>query len=276
MVGMSKKSLLQITVVIAVIAGAQCTIPARADDAGADQADLSSPLSFTHVVDMTHTLDAQFPYIPVPGVTFPFALKPIANLEAHGVAANSWIIHEHLGTQIDAPNHFAKGGRALHELRARELIVPFIVIDIRAKAAADPDAVLTVEDIAAWERQYGRIPDGACVMMLSGWGAYIGDAKKYIGLDAQNVKHFPGIPVETAAFLIKERNIWGVGVDTVSFDPGFDGAYRTHKIVLGAGKWAVEAVANLDRVPPSGATLIVGATKVRDATGGPVRLIAVW
>jgi len=91
----------------------------------------SSAQRFAHVVDLTHTLDSAFPYIPIPGLTFPFALEPIATLEANGVAANKWTIHEHLATQIDAPNHFAAGGRGLHELRADELIVPVVVIDIR-------------------------------------------------------------------------------------------------------------------------------------------------
>ena len=270
----SKKGLAPL---LAGVALAACQPLGAADSNDDAPRTSSSPAHrFAHVVDLTHTLDSAFPYIPIPGLTFPFALEPIATLEANGVAANKWTIHEHLGTQIDAPNHFAAGGRALHELHTDELIVPVVVIDIRAKAATNPDAVMTADDIHAWERQHGRIPDGACVMMLSGWGAHVGDAKKYIGLDDKNVKHFPGISLEAATFLVKERNIWGVGVDTVSFDPGLDSEYRTHKLVLGADKWAVEAVANLENIPARGATLIVGATKVRGATGGPVRLIAVW
>jgi len=88
--------------------------------------------------------------------------------------------------------------------------------------------------------------------------------------------HFPGISLEAGEFLIKERDIAGVGVDVISFDPGWDRQYRTHRAILGASKWAIEAVANLGQIPPSGATVFVGATKVGGATGGPVRLIAVW
>lgn len=230
---------------------------------------------FAHVVDLTHTLDSAFPYIPVPGITFPFSLEPIATLESNGVAANRWHIHEHLGTQIDAPNHFARGGRSLDQLRADELIVPVVVVDISERAAKDPDATLTVADIESWEARHGRIPDRACVMMNSGWQRHVA-APKYLGRDTQGRLHFPGISAEAAQFLVRSRNIWGVGVDTISFDPGIDHTYRTHRILLGADKWALEAVANLDRLPPVGATLIVGATKVRGATGGPVRLIAVW
>lgn len=234
------------------------------------------PTSFSHVVDLTHTLDADFPYIPVEGVTFPFALSPIATLESNGVAANRWQIHEHLGTQIDAPNHFASGGRSLDELRDDELIVPLVVIDIRQRAQTDPNAVVTIADIEAWEAEHGRIPESACVMMNSGWDAYVSDHAHYLGRDTQGVLHFPGFSLEAVTFLVRERDIWGVGVDTISFDPGQDGAYQSHRALLGADKWALEAVAHLNDVPASGATIIIGATKVRGATGGPVRLIAVW
>jgi kynurenine formamidase len=229
----------------------------------------------THeIVDLTHTLDDQFPFIPVPGITFPFGLDAIATIPRHGVAANRWTIHEHIGTQIDAPNHFALGGKGLHELTARELIVPAIVIDFRAEGAKNPDAELTVDDIRRWERLHGRIPAGSVAMLFTGWEAKIRSPQAYIGLDDQGTKHFPGIGKAAGEFLVKERDVWGVGVDTLSFDPGYDHAYQTHKVVLGAGKWALEAVANLRRLPPTGATLFIGAPKVRAATGGPVRVIA--
>jgi kynurenine formamidase len=240
------------------------------------QASAPGALRFTHVLDLTHALHAEFPFIPVPGITFPFSMEPIATLKANGVAANRWQIHEHLGTQIDAPNHFAPGGRSLEQLRNDELVVPVIVIDIAARAAKDPDAVLTVADIERWEAQHGRIPDGACVMMNSGWQAHIKDAARYLGRDAQGRLHFPGISLEAAKFLLTARKIWGVGVDTISFDPGQDGTYQTHRALLGGDKLALEAVANLDQLPAVGATLFVGASKVRGATGGPVRLVAVW
>jgi kynurenine formamidase len=236
----------------------------------------ASPVArFEHVVDLTHTLDADFPYIPVPGVTFPFGLEPIATLDANGVAANAWRIHEHLGTQIDAPTHFAKGGRALDQMRVDELIAPVVVIDLRERAAADRDYAVSQADIEAWEAEHGRIPAGACVMFNFGWAQYIRD-RRYIGLDDRRVKHFPGLSPEAARFLVEQRDIWGVGVDTISFDPGFDGTYQTHRTLLGADKWALEAVANLDQLPATDATLFIGAPDVRGATGGIVRLIAAW
>lgn len=233
-----------------------------------------SPVLDRDIVDLTHTLDEAFPFIPVPGITFPFGLEPIATIERHGVAANRWTLHEHLGTQIDAPNHFAADGRALHELPVDDLVIPAVVIDFRTQSTASPDAELRVSDIQRWERRHGRIPEGSVVMLYTGWESKLRDPEAYIGLDEEGVKHFPGIGASAARFLVEQRDIWGVGVDTVSFDPGYDDTYQTHRIVLGADKWALEAVANLRRLPPVGAIVFIGAPKVRDATGGPVRIVA--
>jgi kynurenine formamidase/glyoxylase-like metal-dependent hydrolase (beta-lactamase superfamily II) len=240
-----------------------------------DSTSHSKNISIEHIQDLTHTLDADFPFIPVPGVTFPFELKSIAALEDHGVRANKWIIHEHVGTQIDAPNHFAPDGIALERLDVNNLIVPLIVIDISQKSSQNVNAELTVDDLAAWEAAHGPIPDNACVMMYSGWEKFLHD-RKYIGLDSAHTKHFPGVSEAAMTFLITKRKISGVGVDVISLDPGNDNAYKGHKILLGAGKWALEAVANLKMVPPTGAHLIVGAPKIKGGTGGITRLFAVW
>ena len=235
----------------------------------------SSLMSIKNIQDLTHTLTPDFPFIPVPGITFPFGIKPIATLEKHGVRANQWTIHEHLGTQVDAPNHFALNGISLEKLDVKDLIVPVIVIDISEKSSRDSDATLTVDDIKQWELNYGRIPDNACVMMYSGWERFLYE-DKYLGLDKSHTKHFPGISLEAIHFLTTERNISGVGVDVISFDPGYDNEYKGHKLLFNANKWAVEAVANLKLIPKKGAWLFVGAPKVEGATGGIVRLLAVW
>lgn len=229
-----------------------------------------------HVIDLTHTLSPAFPYIPVPGITFPFAMTPIATLEKNGVAANRWDIHEHIGTQIDAPNHFVAGGLGVDRLPVRSLVVPLVVIDISSRARGDADAEVTPADIAAWEKQHGRLPEDAAVLMHSGWDARVGNPTAFLNVDATNTMHFPGFSPATVDFLAKERRVAGIGVDTISLDPGRDKTYASHRLWLATGKWAVEAVASLNAVPPVGATLFVGAAKVQNATGGPVRLLAVW
>ena len=231
---------------------------------------------FAHVVDLTHALSEDTPYIPVPGITFPFKKTSMATVAKNGVAAYRWEIHEHLGTQIDAPNHFFDGALSLERLPVASLVVPLVVVDLSTRTASDADASLTVADIEAWERQHGRIPSKAAVFMKSGWDARIGDGKAFVNHDASGVMHFPGFSAEAATFLARSRDVAGIGVDTLSLDPGRDTTYATHKAWLATGKWGVELVANLSDVPPTGATVFVGATKVTGATGGPVRLIAVW
>jgi kynurenine formamidase len=228
------------------------------------------------IVDLTHTLNESFPYIPIPGITFPFKKTPIATIEKNGVAANAWEIHEHIGTQIDAPSHFSANGISLEQIPVEKLIAPLAVIDIRERAKQNADATVTIEDIRNWEKQYGRLPNGAAVFMYSGWDAKVSDAKAFINADEKNTMHFPGFSSEAADFLFNQREIVGIGVDTISIDPGFDKEYKAHKIWLKADKWAVECAANLSQVPASGATIFVGATKVEGATGGLVRIIATF
>jgi kynurenine formamidase len=231
---------------------------------------------FAHVLDLTHALDEDTPYIPVPNITFPFKKTPIATIAKNGVAAYRWEIHEHLGTQIDAPSHFFEQGISLELLSVDSLVVPLVVIDVSVRASSNPDTSVTVADIEAWERRHGRIPEDAAVMMASGWDSRIKDAKAFVNADTSGAMHFPGFSPEAASFLARSRHVSGIGVDTLSLDPGLDATYATHKAWLATGKWGVELVANLRQVPPVGATVFVGAAKVKGATGGPVRLIAVW
>jgi kynurenine formamidase len=228
-----------------------------------------------NIVDLTHTLTSDFPFIPVKKLTYPFELIPMATLKDNGVEANSWKIHEHLGTHTDAPNHFIAGQKSLDQLDLKDLIVPVVVIDIEAKALKNSDAALTVEDINKFEKEFGKIPEHSCVMMYSGWEKHLKDSL-FVGLDSEQVKHYPGFSNDAIKFLVNERNIAGIGVDVLSFDPGIDENYTGHKTLFEAGKWGVECVANLNKIPKTGATVIVAAPKVGKATGGFSRIIAVW
>ncbi len=232
-------------------------------------------IHINHIVDLTHTLTPDFPFIPVKKLTYPFELIPMASLKENGVEANSWKIHEHLGTHTDAPNHFIANQKSLDQIELQDLIVPVVVIDIEAKAAKSSDAELTLDDIHTFEKEHGKIPDHSCVMMYSGWEKHLHDSL-FVGLDSNEVKHYPGFSTEAIMFLVKERNVAGIGVDCLSFDPGTDENYTGHKILFEAGKWGVECVANLKNIPPTGATIIVGAPKIGNATGGFSRILAVW
>lgn len=235
----------------------------------------SSVINIENIVDMTHTLTPEFPFIPVKKLTYPFELIPMATLKENGVEANSWKIHEHLGTHIDAPNHFIQDQKSVDQIELKDLIVPVVVIDIKEKASKNRDAELTMDDIKTFEDKYGSIPDHSCVMMYSGWEEHVKDSM-FVGLDSNQVKHYPGFSKEAITFLVTERNIAGIGVDVLSFDPGTDESYTGHKILFEAGKWGIECVANLSKIPSKGATIIVGAPKVGKATGGFSRIFAVW
>src|SRR5688572_27411636 len=226
---------------------------------------INNVIRINHIVDLTHTLTPDFPFIPVKKLTYPFELVPMATLQENGVEANSWKIHEHLGTHTDAPNHFVANQKSLDQIELTDLIVPVVVIDIEAKAIKSSDAELTLEDIQNFEKQNGKIPEHSCVMMYSGWEKHLNDSL-FVGLDRNQVKHYPGFSPEAITFLVNERNIAGIGVDGLSFDPGTDENYTGHKILFKAGKWGVECVANLNKIPKTGATIIVAVPKVGNAT----------
>ena len=185
---------------------------------------------------------------------------------------------EHGGTHMDAPIHFARGKRTSDAVPLASCIGPAVVIDVRPQAAADRDYRLSVDDIQRWEKDNGRIPAGAIVIMNSGWGAFWGNKLSYLGTDkpgdVANL-HFPGFSKEAAEFLVKQRDIAAIGVDTASIDYGPSTDFMVHRIINGADKPGFENLANLDRLPASGATLIALPMKITGGSGGPARIIAV-
>ena len=227
--------------------------------------------SFTKVVDLTHTLSPAFPtFFGVPGIE----IERRYTLKKDGANVNWWRVLEHAGTHIDAPIHYAEHGAAVEAIPADQLVVPLVVVDVSAKAARNADYALNRHDLIDWEGRHGRLPEGCCVAMHSGWARYASDAAKYTGKDAAGVFHFPGIHPEAAEWLLKERRVVGLGVDTLSLDHGPSKDFRTHAIWLPAGRWGVENIANLEQVPATGATLIAGVPKVQGATGATARILA--
>ena len=235
-----------------------------------DSAEARPISAFHRVVDLTHTHAPEFPtFFGTPGIS----LKQLKSFEKDGFNMTEWTVLEHSGTHIDAPIHFAKSGPGPAEIPAADLVVPLAVIDVAAKAAANPDYQLTPDDIRAWESRHGRLPRRSCVAMHSGWEAHAQSAR-YVGKDERGTFHFPGIHSEATAMLLKERQVVGLAVDTLSLDHGPSKDFRTHYAWLPAGRWGLENVAGLGRVPPRGATIVVGAPKIKGATGGPTRVLA--
>ena len=197
-------------------------------------------------------------------------------IEDDGYYIQQWTIIEHIGTHVDAPGHFTPGGRLSPELRPEELVVEAVVIDIADRAARDPDTVVTVDDLRAFERRHGRIPRNAAVLMYSGWAAKAGDAAAYRGADAAGTLHFPGFGAEACEWLLRRRGIRSLGVDTLSIDPGNSTTFETHLILTGADRYGLENLNNLDRIPRRGATVVVGLIPYEEGSGGQARILASW
>jgi kynurenine formamidase len=248
---------------------------------GAERAALAErPLSFDDVlhgratlVDLTYTLNAKSPYWPGPKYQ-PFQLKTIATIEKDGVLSKMISLPEHLGTHIDAPNHFEKGQPSLEKIKPRDLVAPGVVIDVRAKCEANADYALTVADVNAWEKAHGRIPDGAVVFLNTGWERFWMNYPRYKNQDARGTMHFPSYSPAAARFLVKDRRAKGIGIDTLSIDVGTSKKFPVHHVVNGAGRYGLENVANLNRLPARGFYVVVAPIKIETGSGGPTRIFA--
>ena len=242
-------------------------------------APLNKPCSFSapaHLVDLTHTLTPRFPYIPIKDITFPIRITSIADMKKDGVYSNKWELTEHNGTHIDAPNHFDEAARGLDQIGANELFVPAAVIDFREQTKASADALVTVADIKSWEGAHGRLPARAAVLLWSGWETRAASQSQFINADASGRMHFPGFSEAAVTFLVNERQVSGIGTDTLSIDSGLDTHFSAHRKWFASNKWALECLARLGEIPAVGASLIVGAVRVEKASGGPARVFAVW
>lgn len=223
------------------------------------------------IVDLTHDLSESSPLFPG-GV--PFALEPMSRI-ADGYYMNSFSSGEHTGTHVDAPAHFGKGLPTVDEISVARLISLGVQIDVRARAAANSDYVLTLPDLGDWEKANGKIPPRALVVLNTGWHLRWGSPERYLNKDDAGTMHFPGFSAEAAEYLLKERDVNGLGIDTASIDPGKSTGYEAHKIVLNGGRYQVENLDNLDVLPARGFTIIVAPAKIARGSGAPARVLAI-
>lgn len=226
--------------------------------------------SFTQARDLTHELHEKFPtYF---GEQQLFVTQKF-NYAEHKFNLNEIRLNEHTGTHMDAPLHFSADGKSVAEIPVENLVVPLAVVDIREKAATNADAQVTPDDLKAWMAANGPLPEGCCVAMNSGWDQHV-NTDKFRNADAEKKMHFPGFHVEAAKMLIEDGNAVGIAVDTLSLDFGPSPDFATHYGWLPTGRWGIECITNLGSLPAKGATLVVGAPKVRGGTGGPCRVMA--
>jgi kynurenine formamidase len=230
------------------------------------------PSGKTRVLDLSYAISDKL--VPWPGDEKFFEAKVNATVEKNGYFTRSFWMLEHYGTHLDAPAHFPPGKTTVDQIPVKQLMGPAVVVDVRAESAKDADYQLPASVVEEWEKRHGRIPEGAIVLLRTGWASRWPDAKAYRNQDAQGKMHFPGFSVGAAKLLL-ERKVSGLGCDTMSIDYGASGDFAVHHLALGAGLYHLENLADLSEVPETGAFLIVAPIKLEGGSGGPVRVFAV-
>jgi kynurenine formamidase len=230
------------------------------------------PTGKTRVVDLTYSINDKL--VPWPGDEKWFEAKTNSTVEKNGYFTRSFWMLEHYGTHLDAPVHFPPGKATVDQIPAQKLFGPAVILDVRPEAAKDADYRLPSRRVEDWEREHGRIPRGAIVLLRTGWASRWPDSKRYRNQDQQGKMHFPGFSLEAAKMLI-EREVSGLGCDTLSVDYGASDDFAVHHAALGAGLYHLENLADLSEVPVAGAFLVVAPIKLEGGSGGPVRVFAI-
>jgi kynurenine formamidase len=233
---------------------------------------LGELLGRARVIDLTYPLTTDFPLFPVYD---PVRVAQKFSYARDGFFVNSWAFDEHCGTHVDAPAHFGEGAATVDRIAPEELILGIAVIDVRERVAGDHDAMVSPDDVLGWERRHGPLPDRCAVFALTGWGARVNDPASYLNADTGGTMHAPGFGAEATEFLKHERpGVRAIGLDTASLDIAASTDFPAHVSWLPSGRYGIENLANLDRVPPNGAVAIVGAPAFAGGSGGPTRVLA--
>jgi kynurenine formamidase len=232
------------------------------------------------IVDLSHAYDSKTIFWPTEEG---FVLEKEHDGQTEGgywYRSNKFSTPEHGGTHIDAPAHFAKDGHFVDAIPLEQLVGPAVMIDVTRKCAADRDYQIDVGDLQGWEKTHGEIPKHAIVLLRTGFGKYWPDRKQYLGTEARGAEavkelHFPGLDPAGAAWLVAERKISAVGLDTASIDYGQSTRFESHVALMTHDVPAMENLANLERLPPTGLTVVALPMKIAGGSGGPLRAIAI-
>lgn len=240
------------------------TAPARATQT-------EKTIAYRKIVDLSHDLAPDMPVWPGDP---PMTIEKLADIEADGYYLNAFTIGEHSGTHVGSGAHFNQGEKTIDQLMAEDLIKAAVVIDVVKKVEQDADYQLSKGDIAAWEEKNGEIPPDSVVILYTGWQERWGDQEAFFNVDEEGLMHFPGFGAEAAAFLLDERKVVGLGIDTHGIDAGLDETFTPNTLLLQENRFHLENLTNLDRLPPTGATLVIGALKIENGSGSPARIFA--
>ncbi len=232
------------------------------------------------LIDLTHAYDSSTIYWPTaPG--FELAVDFAGETEGGWhYEANTFRSAEHGGTHLDAPNHFATGKRSADRIPLEQLVAPGIVIDVTAASEADADYVVSREDFARWEQAHGAIPEGVIVLLRTGFARRWPDRVRYMGTDERGPAavaklHFPGLDPAAAEWLVAERRIAAIGIDTPSIDRGQSTDFLAHRILFARDIPAFENVGDMAALPAKGFHVLALPMKIAGGSGGPLRIVAV-
>ena len=231
------------------------------------------------IIDLSHAYDAQAIFWPTAEA---FRLEKVAEgmtPAGYYYAANNFFTSEHGGTHVDAPVHFAQGKQSVDQIPVHRLVGNAIVIDVTDAATRNADYQVTVDDLTRWESQNGRIPADAIVLLRTGFASRWPDAAKYLGTaergEAAVAKlHFPGLHPDASRWIVANRPIKAIGIDTASIDYGQSTLYESHRVLYERNIPAFENVASLDAVPVTGAVVVALPMKIAGGSGAPLRMIA--
>ncbi|MET0246048.1 MAG: cyclase family protein [Sphingomonas sp.] len=235
-------------------------------------------------IDLTQTLSPDTPTLVLPpefGQCAGFSQEEISRYDERGVAWywNNFTVSEHTGTHFDAPVHWITGrdlaNNAVDTVPPADFIAPAVVIDISAKSAENPDYLLTVADIEAWEAEHGAIPPRSWILLRTDWSKR--DVEAYTNR-REDGAHTPGPSAEAVKFLIEQRDAHGLGVETIGTDAGqahlLDPAYPAHTLFHAAGRYGLQCLENLDQLPATGIVILASPLKIKGGSGSPLRVLA--
>jgi len=249
--------------------------PSKAQQASAPPT--APTIQSSKLVDLTYSFGKETIYWPTDPSFSWKSLKWGPSPGGYWYASASFSASEHGGTHLDSPIHFAEKQPTVDQIPLSQLVGPAVVVNVQAECEKQRDYALLPRDLEAWEQRHGPIPAGAIVLMHSGWGRYWPDKTRYLGTNRPRdtkTLHFPGLSREAAEWLVK-RKVAGVGVDTASLDPGSSREFMAHRVLNGAGIYGIENVANLEKLPEAGATLLALPMKIEGGSGAPTRVIAI-
>lgn len=223
------------------------------------------------VVDLSHALTPEMPQWPGDPR---LELEPVANLQENGFFLRRFSMGEHTGTHVNAPAAFLEQGAGIDEYPAGSLVAPAIVIDVTAEARNNPDYLLRVDKLLAWEREHGPVPPRTLALLYTGWQDKWNSPEDYLGKSDDGAMHFPGFDAQSTGMLLTQRGVAGLGIDTHGVDGGQDTAFSINRRVLEQTRLVLENLCNLDRLPPVGAVLVVGILRLKGGSGSPASVLA--